>query len=303
MIESLVQAYGTHLKAEGRSPATVRWHRGALGLFARWLRDHGHPADPEAWTPVLLRAYLVALQEEPTARGAARSAHTVASYATSLRAFCHWLHREGFVPTDVVARVKVPKAPSLARPTLAPEEVRRLLAAADGTRTALRDAALLLLALDTGLRCAELASLRADAVDWSARIGKVMGKGGRERFVAFGPQAAKAMQRYALKARHGEAPAFFQSEEGAALTTSGIYQLCKRLGKRAGVPLNPHKLRHSYVTISLRNGASPFLVQKQCGHRHLQTTLRYAHLLTDDLIKGHEQTSPVASSLKRSATG
>ena len=79
-----------------------------------------------------------------------------------------------------------------------------------------------------------------------------------------------------------------------------MYQLCRRLGTRAGVQLTPHKLRHSYVTISLRNGASPFLVQKQCGHRHLQTTLRYTHLLTDDLAKAHEASSPVASVLNRS---
>ena len=62
---------------------------------------------------------------------------------------------------------------------------------------------------------------------------------------------------------------------------------------------NPHKLRHSYVTISLRNGASPFLVQKQCGHRDLQTTLRYAHLATEDLAEAHARSNPIVSVLKK----
>jgi len=299
MIEALIETYGTHQRAEGRSPATVRWHRGALGLFAAWLAADGHPADPERWTPALLRAYVVHLQEAPTPRGTPKAPHTVTSYVTSLRAFCHWLHREEFVAKDLVARVKVPKAPSLAKPVLSAEEVRRLLEAAKGTRTGLRDAALVLLALDTGLRCAELASLREDAVDWSAGIAKVMGKGNRERYVVFGPQTARALQRYRLKARKGDAPALFQGEEGEGLTTSGVYQACRRLGGRAGVALNPHKLRHSFVTISLRNGASPFLVQKQCGHRDLQTTLRYAHLATEDLVDAHARSSPVASVLKK----
>jgi len=60
-------------------------------------------------------------------------------------------------------------------------------------------------------------------------------------------------------------------------------------------------LRHSFVTMSLRNGASPFLVQKQYVRRTLQTTLRYTHLLTEDLAKAHESSSPVASALGRSS--
>jgi site-specific recombinase XerD len=253
------------------------------------------------WTPTLIRMYFVSLQQTVSARGKARSPHTVASYAISIRAFCHWLHREELIATDIVARVKVPKAPILAKPTLASEDLQRLLDAAKDSRTAVRDVALLLLALDTGLRCAELASLRAEDIFWPERTAKVMGKGGRERFVVFSPPTAKAMQRYGLKGRSEEETAFFQTEEGQALTTSGVYQLCRRIGKRAGIHLNPHKLRHSFVTLSLRNGASPFLVQAQCGHRTLQTTLRYTHLLTEDLAKAHEAISPVASSLGRTS--
>jgi site-specific recombinase XerD len=60
------------------------------------------------------------------------------------------------------------------------------------------------------------------------------------------------MQRYLARARTGHAPAFFQSEEGQALTTSGLYQIGKRLSLDAEVHVAPHKLRHTFVITYLR---------------------------------------------------
>ncbi len=68
-VAPLVSAYLTHLRAEGKSPKTVDWHRHCLTQFARWMEAHGHPADPEQWTPALIRAYLAHLGSRPKADG------------------------------------------------------------------------------------------------------------------------------------------------------------------------------------------------------------------------------------------
>lgn len=111
----------------------------------------------------------------------------------------------------------------------------------------------------------------------------------------FDPATAKAMQKYSLKERNPEGSVFFQSVEGNQLTVSGLFQLCRRLGNRAGVPLNPHKLRHTFCTESLRSGASVFTVQRIMGHSTLDVTMRNAALVTADLAADHAKHLPVAT--------
>ena len=105
------------------------------------------------------------------------------------------------------------------------------------------------------------------------------------------------MQRYMLKARGGDCERLFQSEEGRALTTSGLLQLCQRIGHKAGVELHPHKCRHTFAISYLRSGASVFALQKTLGHTTLDMSLRYAALMTEDLVNDHKAHSPVAKLL------
>jgi len=223
----------------------------------------------------------------------------VQSYTRSLRAFCQWLTDEEFLDVNPMAKVKQPKAPALVKPTLTREDVAALLDAAKAGRTVLRDTALILFMLDTGARANEVCTLKAADILWSDRLAKLYGKGQKERFVPFSPHTAKAMQKYGMKARDAECAVFFQSEEGEALTTSGLFQFCRRLGNRAGVALNPHKFRHTFCTESLRSGASVFTVQRIMGHTTLDVTMRYAALVTADLAAEHAKHSPVAGLVSR----
>ena len=294
-VRPLVDAYLTHLAAEGKTPKTIRWHRDCLSPFAGWMAAAGHPADPDAWSPTLVRRYLLHLRERPKADGRPLSPTSVSSMARSLRAFCAWLVAEELAARTPFDRVKAPAAPRLVKPALSADEVGRLLAAARGQRrNRLRDEAVFLLLLDTVARANEVCALPAAGVDWEGRIAKLYGKGAKERYVPFSVHTAKAMRRYALKERRGGSDRFFESEEGRPLTPSGLLQLCRRLGRNAGVHLSPHKLRHTFAITYLRNGGSAFAVQKMLGHASLDVTLRYASMLTDDLVAEHRDHSPVA---------
>lgn len=299
MLSALIDTYAVHLEAEGKSPKTTDWHRASLGKFGRWLAEAGHPENPTEWTPAVIRAYFVALRHMTTRDGRPLAAHSVKSYGNSLRSFCRWLHVEEFVEKDVMERVKPPAAPRLVKPVLSDDECRAVLTAAKAGRNALRDEAILLFMLDTGVRANEVCTLAVSDCQWSQRLAKVYGKGAKERYVPFSAATIKAIQRYMLRARTGESDRLFQSEEGRALTTSGLLQLCQRLGQKAGVDLHPHKCRHTFAISYLRSGASVFALQKTLGHTTLDMSLRYAAFMTEDLVNDHKAHSPVAALLCR----
>lgn len=297
-INELVPQYLTCLQAEGKTAHTIRWHRQSLKQFGDWLRANGHPDDPSSWAPALLRAYVVYNQTRTTARGTLLSGSALNSLIRSLRAFATWLREEELVDRDLFGRVTVPKAPRLVKPTVSPTEIQTLITTVrQGKRNALRDEAILLFLLDTGARAKEACTLTANAIDWERGIARVFGKGGRERYIPFSAVTAKAMRRYAVRARRGDGAAFFQSEEGHPLTTSGLNQICRRLTKKTGIHVAPHKCRHTFSIQYLRNGGSVFALQKTLGHSSLDTTLRYAALVTDDLVNEHRDHSPVAAIL------
>ncbi len=300
----LISQYLLALQAEGVSPHTLRWHRQSLKQFGDWLAFEAHPQDPAEWSATVLRGFIVYTQTRPSARGTQLSGAAVNSLIRSLRAFCAWLREERFVDRDLFERVAVPKPPRLVKDTLSPADIQQLLTTVRrGGRNALRDEALLLFMLDTGARANEVCTLRAEAIDWDPGIAQVFGKGRKERYVPFSPPTARAMQRYALRERKGDCNRFFESEEGTPLTPSGLFQMCTRLSLKAGVKLAPHKCRHTFGIQYLRNGGSVFALQKTLGHSSLDTTLRYAALITDDLVNEHREHSPIANLLGPKRSG
>ncbi len=299
-VDECIRAYTRiHLRSEGRSSATIEWHRHVLGRFALWLRSEGRPLEPSAWTPLLLKEYHVSLAEATSKLGTPYSPHSLRSMHSSLRAFCRWLFAEKLTSTDLMTGVARPKTPSEHKPNLSPAEIHRVLAAArQAERHALRDEAVVLFLLDTGARATEAANLGEHDLDWDTQTVLLHGKGAKDRRVPFGADTARAMQRYALRERRGSGAYFFQGIHGEGLTRWGIAQLCQRLGARCDVELNPHKFRHTFAITFLRAGGSVFALQKMLGHASLDMSLRYSHMLTEDLVREHEEHGPVAFVLR-----
>ncbi len=109
-----------------------------------------------------------------------------------------WLVDEGEAPDDPLLGVKVPKLDTAVVEPLTDGQLRSLLKACAGPDMRdRRDEAILRLMLETGIRAGEVVSLAVDDVDLAAGTAVVRrGKGGKERIVPFGPQAARAVDRY-----------------------------------------------------------------------------------------------------------
>jgi site-specific recombinase XerD len=91
---------------------------------------------------------------------------------------------------------------------------------------------------------------------------------------------------------------FLRHSEGRSPAIPGFVQSGRRLSHATGIHVAPHKLRHTFGIEYLRSGGSVFALQKTLGHTSLDTTLRYAALVTDDLVDAHREHSPVARIVK-----
>lgn len=143
---------------------------------------------------------------------------------------------------------------------LTEDQVRALLQTTRGRRfLEVRDAAILRVMIDTGIRRAELIGLEVEDVDLDMDVAIVLGKGRRERSLPFGKKTAMALDRY-LRARsrhpHADRPERWLAQKGA-LTNPGLAKVLQRRAKQAGIAaVHPHQLRHTFAHEWLSEGGN-----------------------------------------------
>jgi site-specific recombinase XerD len=173
--------------------------------------------------------------------------------------------------------------------------VEQILQACDGKDwLRLRDKALILLLLDTGLRIHEAHKLTvADAQQETVLI---RGKGGKQRVVFLSAEVRLAIKRY-LKAcpypLTDESPLWWG--RNGALTLWGIMEVVEKIGKRAGLkrPLGAHAFRRTFATWSLRSGIDLEQLRQLMGHSDYSVLRQYLSLVEADLKRAHQQHSPL----------
>ncbi|MHB8314504.1 MAG: tyrosine-type recombinase/integrase [Acidithiobacillus ferrivorans] len=179
------------------------------------------------------------------------------------------------------------KLASRLKPVLEWDEIDRLRFETGRLETiaGIRDAALIGLILDTGLRASEVCGLTiADGDGYLARRLKVIGKGDKERLVRFEPHHAQRMQSWLRTRRRltTRDDSLFVTDQGNGLTIAMLYMIVSRLLHRAGIhkaQRGPHLLRHTAASMWLANGVELKQVQENLGHSNIGTTSRYLHLL------------------------
>ena len=234
---------------------------------------------------------------------AGRARSTIRLHFAALRSFYKFLnHRKG-LSKNPLAEVQLPKAEKKLPVVLTAAQVEDLLA--QPFKAVLekqapewlpaRDAAILELFYSSGIRLAELASLNVDDFDFFNETVRVFGKGAKERICPIGKPANDAIHRYRNEARVMEGPLFI-SKLRKRLSTRSISNVFKKYHEMSDIPVNvsPHKLRHSFATHLLDNGADLRSVQTLLGHASLSTTQIYTHVSIERMKKVYDQTHPRA---------
>jgi len=286
-----VELYQLYCRARGLAPRTLETYFASLeGLYTFLAQQEADPAIPSSQQ---LRTYISFLLDQGLSRGTVRIRMRV------VRAFCNFLTREGIADVSPFGGVEIPRVPETRPNVLGAEEVRRLVAASNGVGwTGVRNHALLLTFLDTGIRLGELLRLNREDADMGGLTIRIHhGKGGKERQVFMGRSLYRALRRW-IDLRGVSIPqeALFLTRRGDRLQRRNVQRIVESIGACAGLTgrkLAPHALRHTFATHYIMNGGDPFSLQRILGHSDIKTTMIYVNLAGVGLREAHAKASPV----------
>jgi site-specific recombinase XerD len=258
--------------------ATRRAYRVDVEQFGRWLDEHGlRVGDVDVR---VLSDYVTDLGR---ARARKLAPATIARKLAAVRSFLRFTLGPARVPGASLAprlHRRLPDTPKPAEVEAALESLDR-----DGP-LALRNRALVELVYSAGLRSAEAVGLDLADVDFDREQLHVRGKGGKERIVPLGEEAAHLLARYLHEARpelvRGAENAVFLSARGKRLDTSTLRR----------VFAHPHRLRHAFATHLLDGGADLRTIQELLGHSSLSTTQMYSHVDGRRLRRVYDRAHP-----------
>ncbi len=280
-------------RVDGLSPKTVAHYRNNTGSFVTFQTAQGNTLDLVSLTVAHARSWI----EDMRARGL--SPTTVQSYVRSLKIFARWCVAEEYLQRDPLARLKLPKAPKLAKETLTPAQVDTLLDACDVRGVVgLRDYALLVLLFSTGIRASEVRGIGVNDLDKGQQLITIRsGKGAKFRLVPYGLPVQRAVAAYLKHAerRQYDADRLFLTNEGQPFTQDGMRQIFRRLEDKTGIKCNAHKWRHSAAIQYLRGGGKLEHLKAILGHSTYDMTLHYARLAGADLVAEHRVADPARS--------
>jgi integrase/recombinase XerC len=289
---SLASAYLAHLQTERRlSPRTCGSYSRDIGI----LLDLAQDTSLAQLQIHHIRRFIALLH------GRGLSGKSLARMLSSWRSLYNYLIRNHGHATNPCAGVRAPKAAKTLPRTLSPDEAAKLLefSVDDDDVLALRDKAMFELCYSSGLRLAELASLKAEDLNFSEGTARVNGKGGKTRIVPVGSKAIDVLREWLRHrgnlAKIGE-PALFVSRHGRNISHRSIGQRLKIQAMRQGLDatIHPHMLRHSFASHVLQSSGDLRAVQEMLGHASIRTTQVYTHLDFQHLSKVYDAAHPRA---------
>ncbi len=283
----LIELFLFEKKAQGRAPRTLKDYKNHLQSFFK--RFPGALRSEKNLRRAVLEYF--AADVKPATFNLRRA---------YLKSFFDFLTKEGIIsknPIDFGRKKDEGRARAISE-----EKLRRLLDAINRkTYTGLRDYALIIFMLDTGVRPGEALKLKRSDFSFSSlevTIPAEVAKTRRKRTVPISPVTAKEIKKL-LAVRPAEwrdAPVFC-SFDGAELSESSFSARMRKYSQKTGCKVTPYDVRHSFAISYLRNGGNVFALQRTLGHADLSMTKRYLALTGEDLRREHAKATPLVNVL------
>ncbi|MGX0037517.1 integrase/recombinase XerC [Staphylococcus warneri] len=225
---------------------------------------------------------------------------TVSRKISTLRTFYeYWMTQDESVVNPFVQLVH-PKKEQYLPQFFYEEEMEALFKTVDtDSKKGMRDKVILELLYATGIRVSELVHIKTQDLDMKLPGVKVLGKGNKERFKPFGEFCKQSIERYLKEfkpLKHVDHDYLIVNMQGQPITERGVRYVLNDVVKRtSGVTnIHPHKLRHTFATHLLNQGADLRTVQSLLGHVNLSTTGKYTHVSNQQLRKVYLNAHPRA---------
>ena len=218
---------------------------------------------------------------------------TVKRKIATLKAFYNYLEEEEIISCNPFRKIKVKFKENLTLPRIIPrEEIEMLLNYMynclkeydlAGYKYKLRDIAVVEVLFATGARVYEISTIREDSVNLNSGQIRIMGKGGKERYVQISNSSVLAiLKKYYMENENEikKSGCFFINNRGKRYTEQSIRAMLKKYAKQAGIERNitPHMFRHSFATYLIEEGVDVSCVQQILGHSSIKTTQIYIHI-------------------------
>ncbi|MFC2950119.1 tyrosine recombinase XerC [Virgibacillus sediminis] len=268
------------------SPYTVKYYQNDLETFFKFLAEEVID-DLKMVDYRVVRLFLTRLYDRRLSR------RSVSRKISSLRGFYDFLQREDLVASNPFKYVSLPKQDKPIPGFLYLEELEKLFEVSDlEDPLGQRNQAILEVLYATGMRVSECRDLLLSYVDFTIGTMFVKGKGRKERYVPFGSFASAALDTYIrdgreklLKKAGSTSDSVFLNARGRPLTDRGIRLILNKLVDQAALTIHvhPHKLRHTFATHMLNEGADLRTVQELLGHENLSSTQIYTHVSKNHL--------------------
>ena len=298
---ALVDLFVEHLSLERRlSDYTVRNYRHALVNFFVWLRSQvDWKGELNVISKIFIRSYLVEEQRRLSRR-------TLRNHVSGIRMFFKFCMERKLAKRNPFHGLTLPKVAKTLPKFLTEKQADLLLSQpiklvdtdAYEPFLAWRDRIVLEILYGGGVRVSELVGLNYGDLDLRRATVRVTGKGNKQRLCPIGENAVHCIRHFRSEFAQDSsisAP-LIVNRANKRLSVRSVQTLLKKYLRMAGLPddLTPHKLRHSYATHMLDNGADLRSVQELLGHANLSTTQVYTHVTVARLKLVHGQAHPRA---------
>jgi integrase/recombinase XerC len=302
-----IQSFADYLKYQKRYSAhTLRSYSDDLQQLHDYIKkEYGELALKELTAPVI-RSWLASLKDDDL------SSRSINRKISCLKSFFKYHIRTGALTQTPMTQVSSPKIPKRMPVFVKEEEINSLFkgdkkddekddkAMFSDDWKGKTDRLLIWLFYNTGIRSAELVSLREGQVDASKKTIKVLGKGNKERMIPISPALLADINDYIAEKKKMD---FAQQHDHLLVTESGkplyaayVYRTVTRyLGAVTTLKKkSPHVLRHTFATHLLSNGADLNSVKELLGHASLAATQVYTHHTIEKLKDAHKKAHPKA---------
>lgn len=258
---------------------TIKAYRIDLTQFFSYVQS----AEPEKET---IEQYITDLHKKYKQK-------TIKRKIASIKAFYSYLEEEELVEQNPFRKIKVKFKETIILPRIIPrEEIEQLLnyiyasiSSLSGIqyKHTLRDASVIEVFFATGARVYEISNIRAENINLNSGLIRIMGKGGKERYIQISNTAVLDILRKYYEENEPEIKKsgyFFINNRGNRYTEQSIRLMLKKYTLKAGIQrkITPHMFRHSFATYLIEEGVDVSCVQQILGHSSIKTTQIYIHV-------------------------
>lgn len=280
-LDALLDSWELHLRAERKSPQTVKSYGDGVRGFIGFCLATGLPVRISRDG---LRRYTDHLLSTGSSPATATARHL------AVRRFSAWLTEEGEQPSDPLLGLKAPKLDQPVVEPLTDDQLRAMLKACRGaTFMDKRDEAILRLMYTTGARAGEVVAIGVADLNLKAKpptVTIVRGKGGKGRVVPLAVEVAAALDRYLRGRRQhrlADTPHLWLGDRGKTFSYDGLHKALKGRAEAAGVPgFHPHRLRHTAAHRWLAKGGSEGGLMAVAGWSRPEMLMRYTRARAQD---------------------